>query len=408
MDFATAAGLLRERFQDYLNYITEHPEFAAHKPMFILALGVGTGSASENEYTGIVRKLATGYMRASAEAMVRGVDRGSGFQVEPFYDDRYQHKYISFVLAFDNEFKKHSYQREIFNNFMNANSELLRRGYYQIWRRPEDPVLPDINEPRGVAPSAQRDKVLRHVMQDIYRPSMGLTPNPFDPEKPPNFYNIFFVGEDLPTLNRNNNYTKYRALRNTSKPRTFNAVIEGCEIAESYPLIQIQDILNKIIEMGGIIGVQNDAYWMSRGLIGSIPENYYFENMCEIPKLLSEYPPHQVYRFEMNPFDLIATPFFSSIPEVHLMKKFDPLHRSYWSQLDWVVTNVNRPSNYFTGSQVQQNTLPPEPSWSKGHWVGERWVPNARKGGATKRHFIKRRFSSSRKQTRKSIKKRYS
>jgi hypothetical protein len=308
----TSYKLLRHKYNQYKTYSLEHPE-DTRKPVFLLAFGTATGVNIQ----GLIPLLTGGVL-----------DPTGGISYEAYSPERYQRRPYFFGLLLDKGYTLPPTGPEQPGVFPSKVYQLFQGSPYTVPRTNAEP-----KEARQVWPLANFTipSTFAYVATDSYTPGMPLAISPlagvqYVSKKTPNTFNMFFVPYNAEQPNTNTNLQRYERIRAQNGTPAMQKLIEGCEVPDTYWLSPFMPILDDIIKQGGAVVVYNDAWFKT---IREKPErmrrdaaveemmkmlqNYYFEDMCEVPALLSTLPHDRVFRcFIEDPEYLV--PLMESIP----------------------------------------------------------------------------------------------
>lgn len=372
MDFEQAVEILEQKFNQYVSYRDAHPEFT-NPPAFVLALGTASGP---------------NFLNQVVDCMLGGVQKPDGsFGLEPYSPERYTQKCVWFCMAMDegyaerdlyvqkylktsshfftSEYKvdKNLHLKMIEDEFKKGKMIIhglkhlsldLRISLLRTLKEKREKQIADvlslIKEPFTIFPVSYGNIEYTDYIYTDGKGYAGSTTIPiytggweaYQSQEIPNFYNVITVPENYKQTSLNNlSRTKHIALRkiplNTTEPMKNIVIGENCTLTNS-PMLQLQTICEKIIEMGGFCFVYNDAFEyirhgrrfnqvLQKDVHFSYLSNYYFEDMCDIPMFFQQFPNDRVFRIGGRD-DKIITPLLSSIPTDKPLKKYNEFYRS--------------------------------------------------------------------------------
>jgi hypothetical protein len=376
MEFKGALDILTKKFNQYKAYREAHPEFT-NPPAFVLALGAASGPT---------------YIKPIVDCMLGGVQNPDGsFGLEPYTSERSRRKCVWFCISMDQYYDQRDlyikqyikiheqfnispykvaitdqleqinkkYKNVIENVHMSSKPTILKNVLIETLETKQEKeikqAIDSVQEPVTIVPVSYGERKTTDYIFTDGNEYFGLVPSRmpkypggfevYQDQEKPNFYNLVEVSENYKMTSMDDlALTKHRALRKKPlPPQPMVDIVIGtnCSLARS-PMNQFQTICKEIIDMGGFCFVYNDAFFHEKGswlnpntkeyIRTDYLENYYFENMCDIPMFFQQFPIDRVFRIE-NTGGVTVHPLLESIPRDDSLKKYNPDYRSYGGKI---------------------------------------------------------------------------
>ncbi len=382
MNFEAALVILTTKFNQYKAYREANPEFT-NPPAFILALGAASGpgyldsvvncmiggvrnadgSFGLEQYTEERYKRKCIWFCLSMDERYEENSMFRGSQTDQYHKLISEYNKSPYKVPYMDKLneinKKFSDLRRKISSSNKSNSEKERA--YQALEKLEDwetkavlELTAKVKEPLSIIPvTHSKNKLTDHIYTDgkeiLHSQIKRFMTYPADYERQdfPNFYNLFLVKDNYKTPNIDDRaLTKHRALResplSTKQPMIDIVIGTNCKLERS-PMLRFEEICKEIIEMGGFCFVYNAAFFHTKGFyyiknnataenkaIGHrYLDNYYFENMCDIPMFFQRFPVDRVFRIEDVGEEFRILPLMTSIPLDGSVKEYNPHHQSY-------------------------------------------------------------------------------
>ena len=378
MDFKNALEILTTKFNQYKAYRESNKDFT-NPPAFVLALGGASGP---------------GYINAILDCMLGGVKNPDGsFGLVEYTPERYKQKCIWFCLSMDSYYDQTdlyiqrwvamnkkinsspykpstaedvikiqdryaTLRKRVEETSMSTNvKDTLLERIFAKEKESIDAVIQSVHEPLSIIPLTKLSRYDGQITNNIFTdgkviigPHASYIPqyeggwDAYKNQLIPNFYNVFCVMENYKKTSLDDlSLSKHRALRTrplgTEQPMVDIVIGSKCSLDRS-PMKQFQTICEEIIAMGGFCFVLNDAYFHMKGSMMNrntgeekrvnYLENYYFENMCDIPMFFQQFPNDRVFRIESNnDGDTTVLPLLRSIPTDGRLRGYMKNYHSY-------------------------------------------------------------------------------